>query len=129
MESHPHQHQSINQQLQSSIYSCSSSQLEGISSTLNPRQKARDLFLRSLSHKGEQQQRTFDGKSAQSGDTVQTTLGGNTTSYSPFTITPISSCSTTLKSRKFGGGGLRKWLGTSITKTTSINGDDVEQSK
>nr|CAD2202255.1 unnamed protein product [Meloidogyne enterolobii] len=78
LESHPHQSQSINQQqFQPSVHNtCSSPQL-GISSnfSINPRQKARDLFLRSISsNKGEQ--RTFDGKSAQSGDTMQTTLGG-----------------------------------------------------
>nr|CAD2178707.1 unnamed protein product [Meloidogyne enterolobii] len=132
LESHPHQRQSINQQqFKPSVHNtCSSPQL-GISSnfSINPRQKARDLFLRSLSHKGgeQQQERTFDGKSAQSGDTMQTTLGGgDTTSYSPFTITPVSSCSATLKSKKFGGGKLRKLLGAS---KLNLNGEDIEQSK
>lgn len=131
MESHPHQSQSINQQLQSSVNTNSSPQL-GMSTTfsINPRQKARDLFLRSISHKGEQQQTTFDGKSSQSMDTMQTTLGAATTSCSPFTITPVSSCSATLKStKKFGGGGLRKLLASS-SKTNVLDADDVvEQSR
>jgi len=58
---------------------------------------------------------------------MQTTLGGgDTTSYSPFTITPVSSCSATLKSKKFGGKGLRKLLGAS---KLNLNGEDIEQSK
>ncbi|KAL7074989.1 hypothetical protein ACQ4LE_005539 [Meloidogyne hapla] len=118
LESHPHQSQSISQQ--PSVHTCSSPQLGITSFSINPRQKARDLFLRSIS----KEQRTFDGKSAQSGDTMQTTLGGDTT-YSPFTITPVSSCSATLKSKKFGGGGLRKLLGASKSNV----GEDVEQSK
>jgi hypothetical protein len=122
LEIHPHQQQSINQQQ----HTCSSSQLSNFS--INTHQKARDIFLPSLSNKGEQQQKIFDCKSAQSGDTMQTTLGGD--SYSPFTTTPINSCSTTLKSKKFGIEGLRQWLGSNTTnKNFNINGNDVEQTK